>query len=76
MAEQHKEKVLEKHEEKKEVTSADVLKKIQDVLKEFNGMESNIPMNHEYWSLKATLQGMQAAERDKPVVKKEEKEKK
>lgn len=40
-----------KVEEVVEETAEDVLKKIQGHLKEHDGMESNIPLKHEYWGL-------------------------
>lgn len=30
---------------------AALLKKIGEVLAQYQGMESNIPLNHEYWNL-------------------------
>ncbi len=43
----------------KEVTPKEkVLKRIGEILKEYNGMESNIPYTHEYWELVNKYRGM------------------
>lgn len=34
------------------------LNKIQDILKEYGGIESNISPNHEYWKLVNQYRGM------------------
>lgn len=41
----------------------DTHQKIQDILTKYNGMESNIPVSHEYWGLQNYLRGL----RNEPV---------
>lgn len=36
----------------------EVLKRIQEILKEYDGKESDIPLNHNYWNLVNQYRGM------------------
>lgn len=47
------EKSIEVKEEKKKSPKEEVFDRIQTILSEYNGMQSNIPLNHEYWDLVA-----------------------
>ena len=33
----------------------ELIKKLGEFLKQFNGLESSIPLNHEYWAVLAEL---------------------
>jgi len=35
----------------KELTSSDVHKQIEGILKEYDNKETDIPLNHNYWNL-------------------------
>lgn len=72
MTEPHKEV---KKEEEAPKTAKEMLEKLQEVLKNYGGQESNIPMNHEYWQLQGTYRAMLAAERDNPPAEKKEEKK-
>lgn len=56
-----KAKVEVKADDAKEVKrkeKADCLEKAQAIIKEYDGMESNIPINHEYWGLMNRYRGL------------------
>lgn len=60
--EEVKEKVMEvkKPAGKKEKSEKDeLLEQIGAVLTEYHGLESNIPVNHEYWNLLAKYRSLQ-----------------
>ena len=49
----------EKEEAKPELTEKEkMLVRIQEILGEHNGMESNIPVSHEYWDLTNRYRGL------------------
>ena len=35
-----------------------LIKKLGEILKQFNGLESDIPLNHEYWNVLAALRAL------------------
>jgi hypothetical protein len=49
-----------KEEEDRDKQKAKTLESIGKILKKFNGMESNIPVKHEYWDLIALYRSLNA----------------